>query len=72
MFPPQDNQVPGAALPQRCYCLLEDDRMITKLAITTFQTLEPLDEAGKETDVDLLIRVTPLSTWPMWGNRDWA
>jgi hypothetical protein len=69
--PRNDNQVPKNAAPERCYCLLEDDSMITKLAITTFQTLEPV-VSGEETHVDLLIRVTPQSTWPMWGNRDFA
>jgi len=51
----------------RCYCLLEDDALITKLAVTTYQLLEPLTGKAPETDVDLLLRVLVQSTSQQGG-----
>ena len=51
------NDQPEAGSEGWCYCLLEDDSLITSLAVETHQLLLPLAASGKDTDVDLLIRV---------------
>jgi len=57
---------------QRIYCLLEDDRLITKLSITTYQLLEPrplgpaTPEGNRRNDVELLLHVNVQSTSATW------
>jgi hypothetical protein len=52
---------------ERMYCLLEDDSLITHVSISTQQLLEPIGTEHPST-VELLIRVTVQSTYPMWAN----
>jgi len=51
---------PGTGKP--FYCLLEDDALITKLSVSTYQLLEPSVEPGDQHDVDLILNVTVHST----------
>lgn len=53
---------------ERLYCLLEDDALITRVAVSTQQLLEPLALGEQESTVELLIHVTVQSTYPMWAN----
>lgn len=53
---------------ERLYCLLEDDSMITRCAITTHELLEPPKEGEKQNDVDLTIHVTVVTTFPSMAN----
>jgi hypothetical protein len=43
---------------QRCFCLLEDDALISAVSIETERLWGPLVDQGKESDVHILIRVT--------------
>jgi len=59
----------GPAIPdERLYCLLEDDALITRAAVSTQQLLEPLAPGEHPSTVELLIHVTVRSTYPMWAN----
>jgi hypothetical protein len=61
-------------LEKRCYCLLEDDSLITKLAITTHQLLEP-KPAGRMDglfEVELLLHVTVVVTYPVISNSGFS
>jgi hypothetical protein len=51
------------------YCLLEDDSLISRVSVETHQLLD-LPPAGSHgaADVDLMLHVTVLSTFPMFGN----
>jgi hypothetical protein len=53
---------------ERFYCLLEDDALITRFAVSTQQLLEPLAPNEPPSTVELLIHVTVQATQPMWGN----
>jgi len=65
-IPHNENELPkcgvAPASGTRCFCLLEDDALITKVTINTYQLLEPLEAGASDTDVDLLIRVLVQST----------
>jgi hypothetical protein len=70
---PFDPSELGRAVPdtpgQLIYCLLEDDSLITRVNVTTYQLLEPtLSDSQRATDVDLLLHVTVSSTYPMIAN----
>jgi hypothetical protein len=41
-----------------CFCLLEDDSLISNLNIETGRLFGPMENNEKETDVDLSIHVT--------------
>lgn len=56
------------ATDERLYCLLEDDALITRVAVSTQQLLEPLAPGEHGSTVELLIHVTVQSTHPMWAN----
>jgi hypothetical protein len=56
------------ASDQRVYRLLEDDSLITRLSISTYQLFEPLDENEDPSCVELLMHVTIQSTYPMIAN----
>jgi len=47
------------------FCLLEDDNLITSLAIDTDRLLEPV---SMPSDVYLIVRVTTKATAQIWGN----
>jgi hypothetical protein len=49
-FPPQDGEEPF-------YCLLEDDRLITDVSVTTDRLLLPMDDDEQLKDVHLLLHV---------------
>jgi hypothetical protein len=53
---------------QRVFCLLEDDSLITQVAVRTHQLLEPLTAECDQSHVDLLMHVVIQSTYPMIGN----
>jgi hypothetical protein len=53
---------------ERLYSLLEDDALITRVAVSTQQLLEPLAAGKHASTVELLIHVTVQSTYPMWAN----
>lgn len=65
-IPHEEKELPtGRIAPPvgpRIFCLLEDDALITKLTISTYQLLEPLEPGIAETDVDLLLRALVQST----------
>ena len=55
------------------YCLMEDDKFITKVSVTTDRLYTPIDEAGEHLhDVYLVIGVEPVvlnpiyAPWKMW------
>ncbi len=50
------------------FCLLEDDSLITKLSVSTYQLLEPLGAPEQEHDVDLILHVTVQSTSSMMAD----
>lgn len=60
--------VSPSATNERLYCLLEDDALITRVAVSTQQLLEPLAPSEHVSTVELLIHVTVQSTYPMWAN----
>jgi hypothetical protein len=43
---------------ERCYCLLEDDVLISKLSVATAQLLAPLESGDKKNDFELIVGVT--------------
>jgi len=49
-FTPTADQIP-------LYCLLEDDRLVTGINITTDRLLTAVPEGGHENDVHLIIKV---------------
>jgi hypothetical protein len=49
---------PASPNDARRYCLLQDDRLITKLSVSTYQLLEPLGSGERAGDVDLLLHIT--------------
>jgi hypothetical protein len=68
---PHDENELGTAAPEaeaRCYCLLEDDSLVTRLCIATSESLEPMLDSEKKSDVDLSIKVTVQASYPMIGN----
>lgn len=70
-IPHNEEELQGVTAPgegECCYCLLEDDSLITKITIETHRLLGPLDADEKDTDVHLDIHVEVESTYPMWGN----
>ena len=70
-MPQEENEIMGIApesTDQRMYCLLEDDALITRVAVSTQQLLEPLVADEHPSTVELLIHVTVQSTYPMYAN----
>jgi hypothetical protein len=61
------NQKPSET-NERVFCLLDDDSLIFKLSVATFQMLEPEPLGPRDTDCDLLIHVTASATRRTWGN----
>jgi len=53
---------------ERLYCLLQDDSLVTRVSVSTFQLLEPLASGEHRDTVELLIQVAVQSTFPMVGN----
>ena len=53
---------------ERLYCLLEDDALITRVAVSTKQLFEPLASGEPPFTVELLMDVKVQATQPMWGN----
>jgi hypothetical protein len=51
---------------ERCYCLLDDDSLITKLSVATYHLLEPAPRGHERHNVDLLIHVIVQSTERNW------
>ena len=61
-MPFSDQEVEPKLLPPgRCYCLLEDDELITKLSVSTHKLLGPLKGNGEQY-VDLAMYITVNST----------
>jgi hypothetical protein len=58
-MPHNGNEIasPPATDNERRYCLLEDDKLITKLSVSTHQLLEPMQPGEEPQDVDLLLHV---------------
>ena len=54
---------------ERCYCLLEDDVLISKLSVATAQLLTPLDEGDKKNDFELIMRAAVQSSSEMVARR---
>ena len=50
------------------FCLLEDDALVTELALVTDRLLEPPQEPSKDSHVHLIIRVTVHAARLTWGN----
>jgi hypothetical protein len=70
-MPHHESELLGVDCPateERMYCLLEDDCLITKVAVNTQQLLEPLSREESSSTVELLMHVFIQSTYPMWGN----
>jgi hypothetical protein len=70
-MPLEEKEVRGGTpsdTTKRCYCLLEDDALVSKLSVTTHQLLEPLGAGEQTHDVDLFIHVVVQSTYPMIAN----
>jgi hypothetical protein len=65
---PENNALPPAVLPSRdeepFYCLLEDDRLVTKLSVSTDRLLD----AKSSSEVLLLIHVTTKHVEMIWAN----
>jgi hypothetical protein len=58
---PRDGEAPF-------YCLLEDDRLITKVSVETDSLLEPISETPNPTDVRLVLTVTLRRVVRNWTN----
>jgi hypothetical protein len=52
---------------ERYFCLLEDDALVTKTSVTTYELLEP-PPTGNDSEVDLLLHVTVTATSPSLMN----
>jgi hypothetical protein len=50
------------------FCLLEDDALVTELAIVTDRLLEPGQDSTASSHVRLVIKVTLNATRLVWGN----
>lgn len=72
-MPPQANSLPSGILPAAdespFFCLLEDDNLVTSVAVRTEQLLEPDVD---RTIVDATIHVRTRVTRPTWGNGAFA
>ena len=72
-MPQQANSLPRDAKPEQVespfFCLLENDNLVTSVAVRTEQLLEP--DAGS-TIVDATIYVRTRTTRQTWGNGDFA
>ena len=55
---------------QTCFCLLEDDSLITRVNIDTGRLLGPIQGEENESDVELAIHVSIKISSPMWVNLD--
>lgn len=68
-MPRQPNALPPGASPSLeetpFFCLLEDDNLITSVAVRTEQLLEPVNDTS---EVDLSIRVRPRTVANLIGN----
>ena len=64
--PPHENQVPSTMQPgpHPFFCLLEDDRLVTAVAVRAEQLLEPAPDGH----VDLTVTVTTGATQILLGN----
>lgn len=60
-----------AAPGERVYCLLEDDSLITGVAVNTHEMLEPQLPGEDTGTVELLIHVVVHPTFPMIANLGW-
>jgi len=60
-------QLPGEG-EDPFFCLLEDDALVTELAVVTDRLLEPPEESSKESHVHLIIKVTIRAARVTWGN----
>jgi hypothetical protein len=73
-MPSQQSELPPGDTPgsgeDPFHCVLEDDRLVTALNITTDRLLRA--PAGKGTDVLLVIKVEPRLTAAKWGNISFA
>jgi hypothetical protein len=70
-MPHNKSEMRGISPPtstDRIFCLLEDDSLITRVAVNTYQLLEPLEKDEDETTVEILLQVQVQSTYPMRGN----
>ena len=67
-IPQQPSELPEGCETDDLYCLLEDDSLITRVSVEADRLLEPSATGGKDTDVDLWIRVSVQSPWPMWDS----
>ena len=70
-MPHDPNELRGLPLgdgEERFYCLLEDDSLVTRIEIDTYQLLGPLQDGEQETDVQLDIKVIVESGGPRMGN----
>jgi hypothetical protein len=73
-MPQQSNSLPKDAAPQEdeipyFFCLLENDNLVTSIAVQTSQLLEP--DAGP-TEVDATIYIRTRVTRQTWGNGNFA
>lgn len=60
-IPYDESELPNALEngdDESCFCLLEDDALISAVSIETERLWGPLADQAKESDVDILIRVT--------------
>lgn len=63
---------PPSANENPFFCLMQDDKLITKVCITTERLLQPLNEGERIHDVFLVITVEPIvlnpayAPWRMW------
>jgi hypothetical protein len=70
-IPHEESEIAGVSPDtpnQRVYCLLEDDALITRIAVTTQQLFESVGKDETESTVELLIHIWVQSTYPMWAN----
>jgi hypothetical protein len=56
---------------ETCFCLLDDDSIVTKLSIETDRLLRPLRAGENKNDVELTIRVRPQVVDPCVANIGW-
>jgi hypothetical protein len=72
-MPKEEKEIPKGDIPGEnenpFFCLLEDDNLITKVAVATDRLLKPCDDSSF---VNLLIAVQTKATRLTWGNIDLA
>jgi hypothetical protein len=69
-MPHEEKELPNSLTGGDTFlCLLEDDALIQRIGVTTYELLEPRGHAtAEQKEVDLILNVLVKSTYPMYAN----